>query len=66
MILLEASPYRNGVYRCRCLIADDSSSMAAIIWSSEAVLGMLYLVGRNSIVLETYWHPVSATATSKC
>ena len=65
IILLVASPLRNGVCRCGCLIADDSSSIAAAMRSSEDVLGMLYLVGRNSMVSETRWPPVSATATSK-
>ena len=57
MILLVVSPFRNGVCRCGCLIADDSSSIAAVIRSSEDVLGMLYLVGRNSIVSDTRWPP---------
>ena len=65
MILFVVSPLRNGVRRCGCLMAEDSSSIAAVIRSSEDVLGMLYFVGRNSIVSETRRPPVSATATSK-
>ena len=64
-ILLVVSSFRNGVHRCGCLIADDSSSIAAVMRFFEDVLGMLYLVGRNSTVSDTRWPPVSATATSK-
>ena len=60
-MLLVVSPLRNGVRRCGCLIADDSSSIAAVIRSSEDVLGMLYFVGRNSMVSDTRWPPVSAS-----
>ena len=65
IILFVVSPLRNGVRGAGFLIADDSSSIAAVIRSSEDVLGMLYFVGRNSIVSETCWPPVSATAISK-
>ena len=64
-MLLVVSPLRNGVRSVGFLVAEDSSSIAAVIWSSEDVLGMLYFVGRNSIVSDTRWPPGSATATSK-
>ena len=47
------------------MIADEISSRAAIIRSSEDVFGIVYLVGRNIIVSETRSPLLSATATSK-
>ena len=67
IMLFVASPFRNnGIRRCGCWIADDSLSMATVMRSSEDVSGMVYLVGRNSIVWETCWPPVLATATLNC
>ena len=65
IMLLVASPFRNCVRSWGNLIADEISSRAAIIQSSEDVFCMVYLVGRNSIVLETCSPPVADTATSK-
>ena len=66
IILFVASSFRNGVRSCGCLIADDISSNATTIQSSEDFFGMLYLVGRNLIVSEIRCPPVSANDTSKC
>ena len=46
IIILMVLPFRNGIRRCGCLIADDISSRAAMIRSSEDIFDMLYLIVR--------------------
>ena len=47
IILLVASPLRNGDRSCGSFTAEEISSNAAMILFSEDVFGMLYLIGRN-------------------